>query len=163
MRRHSALLIADYIIAKGAGKFTPLVVNKLTYLAHGHTLGELGEPLVKDKVEAWRYGPVFPSVYHAFSEYKANPIPNLYYCDTALTDKEVENRMTVFKSMIDEKAIPIIDLVIEKYGVVDGGNLIKITHAKGTPWQKYYEPDVFHTEIPDAATMKYYQNVIQNE
>ncbi|WP_131993555.1 type II toxin-antitoxin system antitoxin SocA domain-containing protein [Dokdonella fugitiva] len=36
---------------------------KLVYLCHAWTLGLLGRPLLREEVQAWRYGPVFPALY----------------------------------------------------------------------------------------------------
>lgn len=160
---HSALLIADYIIAKGDGKLTPLQVNKLTYIAHGYTLACFNEPLVKDQAEAWRYGPVFPSVYHAFSVHNADPIPNLYYCHTIPASKEIKERITFFETMIDDNGREVIDRVLEGYKDLSGGELINITHAKGTPWSNNYKSGKFGIAIPDIETMDYYKNVMQDE
>ena len=62
---YSTQLIADYIIAHGGGALTPLQVIKLAYIAHGFTLALLGRSLVPEPIEAWRYGPVIPSIYTA--------------------------------------------------------------------------------------------------
>ena len=50
---------------------------KRVYIAHGFSLAINKESLLDkrfDKVEAWKYGPVIPSVYHSFKQYKADPI-----------------------------------------------------------------------------------------
>ena len=41
-------------------------VQELVYLASGEHLAIKGEPLIDEQVEAWRYGPVIPSLHHAF-------------------------------------------------------------------------------------------------
>ena len=41
-------------------------VLKLVYMAHGWTLAVLNRPLIMDRIEAWEYGPVIPTVYYAF-------------------------------------------------------------------------------------------------
>ena len=38
-------------------------LNKLLYYAQGHSLGETGEPLFSNNVDAWNYGPVVAVVY----------------------------------------------------------------------------------------------------
>ena len=66
---YSALLVADYLIARGGGMLTPLHVNKLTYISHGYTLAIRSVPLIHDRIEAWQYGPVIPAIYHTLSRY----------------------------------------------------------------------------------------------
>lgn len=52
----------------------PMKLQKLIYLAHGWSLLFLHRPLVLEKIKAWKYGPVIPSVYDEFREFRANPI-----------------------------------------------------------------------------------------
>ena len=61
--------MADYITAIGGGNLTLLQILKMTYLSHGYTLAITGKPLIYNKVEAWKYGPVIPIVYNALSKY----------------------------------------------------------------------------------------------
>ena len=59
------MLVADYIIANSKASMTTLQVIKTAYIAHGYSLAALDVPLVREKAQAWRYGPVFPSLYFA--------------------------------------------------------------------------------------------------
>ena len=43
-----------------------MTLLKFVYIAHGWTLALLDRPLITDLAEAWRYGPVVPSVYFGF-------------------------------------------------------------------------------------------------
>ncbi len=71
--RNNALGVANELIdlADSDGKdLTLLKLVKLVFLSYafGLVLAK-DEPLIDprfDKVEAWRYGPVIPSVYHSF-------------------------------------------------------------------------------------------------
>lgn len=73
-----ALSIARQFVglASEAGEpMTNMRLHKLLYFAQGHALALRGEVLIDEAVEAWRYGPVFPSVFEAWKEYGAEPIP----------------------------------------------------------------------------------------
>ena len=49
----------------------PLKLQSLLYFANGYYMAEnLGQALVNEYFEAWDYGPVIPSVYYEFKEYK---------------------------------------------------------------------------------------------
>ena len=56
---------------------------KLVYIAHGWTLALIDRPLVSDQIEAWRYGPVIPGIYHDFRE-------GLFHID----EKPIDNART---------------------------------------------------------------------
>lgn len=75
----NALSVANYFIElahKEGRHITQLGLMKRVYIAHGFSLALNYQSLLDprfDKVEAWRYGPVIPSVYHSFKQYKASP------------------------------------------------------------------------------------------
>lgn len=78
--KENALAVANYFVelAEKEGKpITLLGLVKRVYIAHGFSLALFHKSLLDprfDKVEAWRYGPVIPSVYHSFKQNRANPI-----------------------------------------------------------------------------------------
>ena len=76
---YSAKAPANYFIGKyGRFKISPLKLQKLVYISHGWHLAIFDRELVDDEyAEAWQYGPVFPSLYHEFTEFGANPMANL--------------------------------------------------------------------------------------
>src|SRR5690242_19451838 len=65
---------------------SPMQVIKLVYLAHGWYLAITGRPLLDERVQAWRFGPVVPSIYHEFKKYGNGPIE-----DPARTTKLIRN------------------------------------------------------------------------
>ncbi|WP_128546658.1 Panacea domain-containing protein [Larkinella soli] len=73
----SALTIAKQFInrAIAEGKpLTPMKLQKLIYLAHGLHLARHKTPLIREKIQAWSYGPVIPDVYGRFKRFGNNPI-----------------------------------------------------------------------------------------
>src|SRR5690606_31455479 len=72
------MTVADDIlrVAKAQGRaLTPLQLMKLTYIAHGYALGSGVGDLFNSRIEAWKYGPVIPDLYHATKSYGRDPIP----------------------------------------------------------------------------------------
>ena len=69
-----ALAIANYFVRKGLSdtvgeKLTLLRLVKYVYIAYGFSLALIDKSIINDRfdrVEAWKYGPVIPSVYHSF-------------------------------------------------------------------------------------------------
>lgn len=104
-----------------------LQLQKLVYIAHGYLLGWKGEPLIKEQVEAWKYGPVISSIYHTFKEYGSNKIP------TTNIDK-LESI-----DIPDEYAQKCIEGVLDLYGKDAPENLVSATHQVNTPWHNTWE------------------------
>ena len=66
----SSILVADQILwLRREIESTPMHMIKLVYLSHGWMLGLRERSLINEAVEAWRYGPVVPSVYHRFKSF----------------------------------------------------------------------------------------------
>ncbi|MDI1494771.1 MAG: hypothetical protein K8823_77 [Cenarchaeum symbiont of Oopsacas minuta] len=148
----SALHVAYYLIHNSNVRLTPLHIGKLVFFSHGWNLGIFGRPLISDIVEAWRYGPVIPSVYHAFQKYGNDRIsPDILY-----GKDDVENLFTD-----DEKTI--MDRVIEVYNKKRGDELIAITHVEGSPWEEYYVKDQHYTEIPNDVIEAYYNKKAKSD
>lgn len=69
--------IANYFlgIADNNGKpISPMKLLKLVYYAHGWHLALSGNPLIKENVEAWRFGPVVRCLYDEFKIWGNGPI-----------------------------------------------------------------------------------------
>ena len=72
MKDFPAVVVANYFVEKGKAdkkNIDLLKLVKLVYIAHGWHLGlydEIDRPLIREDVEAWKYGPVVRSVYDAF-------------------------------------------------------------------------------------------------
>ena len=83
---YSSEKIANFFLGlaqKEQVELTPLKLQKLLYFAHGWhlVLDSDGDPLLDEDIEAWKYGPVVPSIYHKFKEFRNNPetIPLISY------------------------------------------------------------------------------------
>jgi uncharacterized phage-associated protein len=81
MNRTSARDIADYFVWLAANEcendpdfLTPLKLQKLLYFAQGWALAEWGRPLFAEPIEAWRDGPVVPSIYQRYKSLGRRPI-----------------------------------------------------------------------------------------
>ena len=76
------IAIANYFIKKpfeDGTELTPMKLLKLVYAAHGWHLDLAGEPLIGERVEPWKYGPVVPSAYDEFKDYGDRNITKLAY------------------------------------------------------------------------------------
>lgn len=142
---HTALQVANKIIELGQSKlppqyYTPMQLLKLVYIAHGWMLGICGTPLIREQIEAWKYGPVIPELYQDVKRFGSSPIfvnklGNFWECPTANFNN-------------DENAV--IKYVVDAYGGIDGISLSQITHAPETPWSSTFNSgwgDVIPTDL----------------
>lgn len=152
---HTALQVANKIIAKGneLGKqYTPMQLIKLTYIAHGWMLGLFDRSLFEDKVEAWKFGPVIPELYHNIKSYRNNPIT------APIPD--------VSDVSFERDELRVIDYVLKAYEQFDGVDLSKITHAKGTPWDQTYphgENSWDNFYIPNILIQNHYKKLYEDK
>ena len=161
----NALSVANYFIdlAKEEGEPIQLLgLVKRVYIAHGFALALLGHGLLDprfDKVEAWKYGPVIPSVYHSFKQNKDKPITEkAVVLELDKNDQEIFPMPSLDKKE-NKDEIAVVKMVWERYKSFSGGELVSLTHEKGTPWQLCFKPGE-NIEIPDELTKAYYCRVV---
>jgi uncharacterized phage-associated protein len=141
--RHVAeqfLFLAD---AEGR-PLTPMQILKLVYIAHGWQLGLYGRPLVDQPVEAWQYGPVIPSLYHAYKRYGSSPID------------EVPDRKPLGFDAEEESTI---EQVWRGYGKRSGVSLSSLTHEPGTPWSITVQQSGLGAVISNDLIEDYYRRL----
>ena len=134
---------------------------KLTYLAHGYSLAANDEPLLDyryDSVEAWRYGPVIPSVYHTFKYHKLQPIKEMAEIPVCDQYGMIE-RYSTPRVDHDSNAYLIIKFVWNRYKDVKEFDLVRLLHRDGTPWKIYYQEDM-NKFIHDETTKLFYSKLI---
>ncbi len=161
--RTNALSVANYFIdlAKEEGKDLQLLgLVKRVYIAHGFALALLGRGLLDprfDRVEAWKYGPVIPSVYHSFKQYCKNPIKK----HTVMMHQDVDGNFEfIAPTMENEEEKMIVKMVWKRYHNYTGSQLVELTHRPGTPWGACYVPNE-NREIPDSFTKLFYSKLVK--
>ena len=151
---HCPLLVADYLVARSGGRLTPLQVIKLTYIAHGYSLAINGEPLVDEAVEAWRHGPVVPSVYHRAKRCGGGRIERLLYSGARAGEADGAEF-----ERIPARGRAVLDAVLDEYGGFTGPELVGMTCGPGSPWAGYC-PGAAPRKIPDGAIRAHYLRVV---
>jgi len=160
----NALSVANYFIElahKEGRAITQLGLMKRVYIAHGFSLALNYQPLLDprfDKVEAWRYGPVIPSVYHSFKQYKAAPITE----KTVVMEWDDKANKPIFKTpeLEDKDAKTIVEMVWKRYHSYTDSEMVELTHREGTPWAVCYIKGE-NREIPDELTAAFYQKLVK--
>lgn len=151
---YSPLQIANKFIELGLANQTPITqmqAQKLTYIAHGISLGHRGLGILSDPVCAWRYGPVMPSLYHALKQYGKSPITKPISLPEHFAKSEDQD------SYIDG----LVKNVFDTYGKYSAETLSEFTHRAGTPWDQSYNSG--NTIIRDDLIKNYYQRLMSRD
>lgn len=147
---HDSRAIANIFVGKsldGKKQLTITQLVKLVYIAHGWTLGWTGKPLIRDRVEAWQYGPVVPLIYKTF-----RPQGTRVY--KKAVDGEGQEYFTKVNDVED-----IISNVYEGYSDLTPFQLTSITHRGDSPWSQY---DGWHYhEIDNEDIEKHYRGLVE--
>ena len=126
-------------------------LNKFVYLAFGIAYAYYNRILFKEPIQAWRLGPVIPSIYHEFKKYGYGKITESSYIHNPVKDKMT--KPVVEKN--DEQAIATLQVVKEEYSSMSTRELIDRIHDTGTPWKQFYKEGKTNIEI-DIKTIKQY-------
>lgn len=122
---------------------------KLVYIAHGFWLGVKGQPLIQERIEAWKYGPVVPTLYQITKRFGRDPIPF-----DLIEDEDRHGLPDEVKAFLEQ--------VVEKYGHLSGYRLSTITHETGSPWSQVYQSNAMGIEIPNTVIRPYYERLMQH-
>lgn len=140
-------------LAENENKFlTQMQLQKLTYIAHGFKLGAtLGnENLISETINAWKFGPVIPSLYHSLKQFRDGPVPP-FFTSEAISDFDHD----------------LIRAVYMTYGHLSGIVLSELTHKVGTPWfQAWHNAcgrEQYGAIIPDYIIAQYYMQLMNNQ
>ncbi len=161
---YSPKAVANYFLdlAEKSGKpLDPMKMQKLVYFAHGWYLLNYNEPLLNEKIQAWKFGPVIQSLYHEFKAFGNNPIDRKAKEESwiGLVRKETVPIIPVD----DTKTRQFLDSFWEVYSKFSGVALSNLTHRPGTPWEKTYAADVRENEIDDNLILEYFKTLVPTE
>jgi uncharacterized phage-associated protein len=116
--RITALDVAKYMIAQSAKKQSPisnLKLQKLLYYCQAWHLASERKALFPDVIEAWVHGPVVPTVFQHYREYKWTPI-----------------KESTIPALPSDKAM-FVNKVLAAYGKLSAEQLERLSH-KEEPW-----------------------------
>lgn len=111
--------VATVIIARSGPWLDAMSLQKLLYYVQAWHLAITDEPLFKERIKAWKDGPVVPQVWHARKEWR--------------TRRAIEQDANMVH--LDDTTLDIIDLVLTTYGSMSGDELSALTHVEA-PWQE---------------------------
>lgn len=115
---------------------TNLKLQKVLYFAQAYFVAKLERTLFRDKIEAWEYGPVIPTVYHKYKGSGNQPIVT-----------EIDG------SSIQDTDKKILEMVWGNFGGYSASRLVDISHAH-KPWKEAFGSG--SNEISRESLAEYY-------
>ncbi|SEN52910.1 Panacea domain-containing protein [Lihuaxuella thermophila] len=149
----SILDVAEYFLSKvdlEAGEnMTHLKLQKLCYYAQAWHLAIHDTPLFDEKFQAWAHGPVSPTLYKKYADYKWQPIEIPEYPEYDLSPGQME----------------FLDDIWNVYGIYDAKYLERLTHQED-PWlnaRGNLPEGAYCTNVIDEEDMKrYYREMTED-
>jgi uncharacterized phage-associated protein len=168
MKTHDALAVANWFLdraSKDKSSLDPMKLQKLIYFAHGWSLALADVPLVRQRPEAWDYGPVFPKVYNEFKKFGRNPIREKAIdidWDSKKSIEDLLNAGFIEPNVNDDKeAEALLGKVWETYNKYTGAQLSNLTHNKNGAWYQAFKiRDGANTEIADDLVKEEFRRKI---
>ncbi|MBR3318548.1 MAG: DUF4065 domain-containing protein [Atopobiaceae bacterium] len=138
-----AMDLAHYVVDKCSRDNKPvsnLQLQKILYfLQYIYCRTSNGHLIFRETFEAWPYGPVLRKAYREYSGYGGRPI-NKTYDDVTLPPSNIKDFVDAGIEMLREKA---------------PWDLVKISHAPGSPWDAVYDNRRgFARTIPNELVVK---------
>lgn len=140
-------------------KLTNLALQKLLYFVHGWFYSMYDEPLIKNKFEAWKYGPVQRVIYDQFKMLKDAPIRGVRatYIDPVTGESVYRDHR------IKSEHADVIRGVLERYEKYTAGQLVQESHVEDGPWEYVWQQaeDVVYPgmKIPDALILDHFKRL----
>lgn len=175
---YPAKAVANYLLdlAESAGqRLDPLKIQKLVYFAHGWHLALTGKPLLDEQIEAWRFGPVVPTLYHCFKRWGAGSIEARAFDLSVDDDPGTPDTFTLQSTVpsLDDDgendesnyAKGVVKRVWEVYGSWTAVQLSQLTHVSDGPWDvtRRKNPGRKGTDIPDDLIRDYFVRKVSHK
>lgn len=158
---YSAKAIANEFIDIGLKNHNPVTqmkLQKLVYIAHGWSLAIFNEPLINDSIQAWKHGPVIPTLYHEFRGMGVNEITS-YATDLSVDDNFNISSTTPRIPIEEANTHLLIQKIWEKYGGFTGPQLSNLTHMPDTPWSSVYRSGQHNISIDNETIRNHYNTL----
>lgn len=145
-------VVSNWFIEKSKQEnieITPRRLQKLVYLAHAWSLGVTRKPLISEKFEAWKYGPVLRKLYKFYRSVGNNPIQKShrkYKTDIIDNDSHLKS---------------LLEFIWLRYSQLDTEELFAMTSNDSGPWavtlRNYSETQSEY--IPNILLEEYYHKL----
>lgn len=126
--------VANFILASAQVRsleITNLALQKLLYFVHGWFFATYEQPLIKNKFEAWQYGPVQRVVYEQFKHLHNRPLNGVR---ATFLDPMTGNKVSREPEISASDAHLILS-VLDKYKDYTASQLVDESHVEDGPWE----------------------------
>jgi uncharacterized phage-associated protein len=133
---HDAREVANFLLDRADERrilLTNMEIIKHIYFAHGWHLVAKETPLIKNRIEAWQYGPVIRSIYDCFKEFGSQPITSR----ATVTDWSTGEIFTAAGNFSEETS-NFLESSLLYYSGHQAFALSEMTHAQGGPWDRVW-------------------------
>jgi uncharacterized phage-associated protein len=152
--KYSAKAVANSIIDAALEKnieLTPMKIQKLVFYCHAWYMAFFKTPLIKDEIQAWRYGPVIPELYYEFKDAGDESITkkatDLVFSETGDFSDSI-NLITPDVPLEDIDTWRILNESMRVYGKFTAIQLSNLTHMPGEPWAVIAKK--YQSELPNG-------------
>ena len=149
----NGLDVAKYIVSKC--KCTHLKLEKLTYICYAEYLCLNNKQLFKDKIYAYKLGPVIKSVYKAYKKNKLGKEDNKLVYESF--PKKMARQSRIMASRDGLEKLISINKTIEKYQDFTALELVNLTHKDNSPWNNCGKGKELYRIISDDIIKKYHK------
>ena len=163
MKPYPAIYIAGYFIrlaTEERAEITPMKLQKLLYFAQGfHLALNDNIPLIAETIEAWKYGPVIPTIYQTFKYFGNSSITASQYYELTIKGFVDES-----DDRIDGKSKEFLKSIWDIYKGYSAIQLSNLTHLDDSPWDKALKANGGRVSTPilDEAIGSYFKQKYLN-
>lgn len=151
---YSVFRISNWFIKKGnedGAEMTPMRLLKLVFFSYAWYLTLFKKKLFVSDIEAWKYGPVIPSLYYQYKVYGDRIVP---------LEAQV-NKNILDKYPIDNDTQEFLETIYDKYRNISTLDLSAISHNPGSPWSQAIDKN--ESYIDDEKILNYYGKFISSD
>src|SRR5689334_22079254 len=156
---YTPLALANYFL-EAHPPIDHMKLQKLVYCAHGWWLAsQQRTPLVTERPQVWKFGPVFPSLYRALRTFGAQPISGPQSRAPFEDPPRVDQH--------DDLVRRLLEWVWNRYGHLSALALSDMTHKPGTAWYIVAQENNFNVpegfEIEDRFVYHEFRSMYEAE
>lgn len=161
---YDARAIANFVLDHASNfgqQLTVMGILKLLYFAHGWHLAQTGRPLIRQRFEAWEFGPVVRVVYDCFKGIGRSPIRN-----RAWKQDPVTRAAEVVSYELSPETADFLRGISDSYAHLHAFKLSEMTHEPGSPWDRVWnDRSSIHLGmvIPNDAIRDYFISALNRQ